>query len=119
MFPDATFVFTHRDPVSVIASTATMISYTARLSQAKCRPAEDRRTTGRDRVEEMLRAGMRDHDLLPAERTIDVRFDEFMADDVAMVERIYDVADQPFTRRGARRDGDVHGRHTRAGATAA
>jgi hypothetical protein len=45
----------------------------------------------------MLRAGMRDHDLLPVERTIDVRFDEFMADDLGMVQRIYEVADQPFT----------------------
>ena len=50
-----------------------------------------------DRIEEMLRAGMRDHALLPADRTIDVAFDEFMADDLAMVERIYEVADQPFT----------------------
>ena len=45
----------------------------------------------------MQNAGLRDHHLLPDERTIDVRFDEFMADDVAMVERIYEVADQPFT----------------------
>jgi hypothetical protein len=45
----------------------------------------------------MLNAGMRDHELLPPDRTIDVAFDEFMADDFAMVERIYAVADQPFT----------------------
>ena len=35
--------------------------------------------------------------MLPAGQTIDVRFDEFMADDVAMVERIYALAGQPFT----------------------
>ena len=40
---------------------------------------------------------MRDRDVLPADQTIDVRFDEFMADDVAMVERIYALAGQPFT----------------------
>ena len=34
--------------------------------------------------------------MLPDDRTIDVRFDEFMADDVAMIERIYAMADQPF-----------------------
>jgi hypothetical protein len=34
---------------------------------------------------------------LPAEQSIDVHFDEFMADDVAMVERIYDLAGQPMT----------------------
>ena len=40
---------------------------------------------------------MRDRDLLPADRSIDVRFHEFMADDFAMVERIYDLAGQPMT----------------------
>ncbi|HEY8215773.1 MAG TPA: sulfotransferase [Acidimicrobiia bacterium] len=96
VFPDATFVFTHRDPVSVIASTSTMMSYTARMSQEKL----DAPKIGHywaDRVETMLRAGMRDHHLLPTDRSIDVRFDEFMADDLAMVERIYAVADQPYT----------------------
>ena len=96
VFPDATFVVTHRDPVSVIASTATMISYTARLSHDTVDP----HLIGgywAQRVEEMLYAGMRDHDDLPADHTIDVRFDEFMADDVAMVQRIYAVAEQPFT----------------------
>jgi len=96
IFPDATFVFTHRDPVSVIASTSTMISYTARSSQAKVDPPKIGHYWA-DRVETMLRAGMRDHALLPEGRSIDVKFDQFMADDLAMVQRIYDVADQPFT----------------------
>tara|TARA_B100000959_G_C14420811_1_gene394423 strand:- start:69 stop:317 length:249 start_codon:yes stop_codon:yes gene_type:complete len=30
---------------------------------------------------------------------MDVRFHEFMADDVAMVERIYEFAGQPFTQQ--------------------
>lgn len=96
VFPDATFVFTHRDPVSVIASNATMIAYTARFSAASPDPVRIGHYWA-DRIEEMLRAGMRDHALLPSDRTIDVAFDEFMADDLAMVERIYEVADQPFT----------------------
>jgi len=96
VFPDAAFVVTHRDPVAVIASNATMLAYTARLSHATVDPEMIGKYWS-DRIEEMLRAGMRDHDLLPPERTIDVAFDEFMADDVAMVERIYGVAGQPFT----------------------
>src|SRR5262249_4223311 len=44
------------------------------------------------RIDELLSACMRDHDRLPAERTIDVRFDEFMADDLAMARRVWDVA---------------------------
>ena len=35
---------------------------------------------------------MRDRELLPESRSIDVLFHDFMADDVAMVERIYEVA---------------------------
>ncbi len=95
VFPDATVVVTHRDPVSVIASNATMLAYTARLN--RLRP--DPHAIGRywsDRIQEMLETGMRDHDQLPAGSSLDVRFDEFMADDLAMVARIYDVAGQPL-----------------------
>jgi hypothetical protein len=96
VFPDATFVFTHRDPVSVITSLATMISYSSRFSQHRVDPPKIARYWA-DRVETMLRAGIEDHHLLPEGRSIDVRFDDFMADDLAMVERVYAVADQPFT----------------------
>jgi hypothetical protein len=44
----------------------------------------------------MLGRCAEDRDLLPFDRTIDVHFDEFMADDVAMVARVYDLAGQPF-----------------------
>ena len=40
-----------------------------------------------------------DQDLLPADQTIDVHFDEFMADDMAMVGRVYEMAGQPLDHR--------------------
>ena len=43
----------------------------------------------RDRVDRLLRACVRDRDLLPEERTVDVLFHEFMADDVGIVDHIY------------------------------
>jgi hypothetical protein len=95
-FPDATFVLTHRDPVSVTASMCTMLAYGARMSRDRVDVAGISRYWA-DRLELMLRACVRDRDLLPADRSIDVRFDEFMADDVAMVERIYALAGQPMT----------------------
>jgi hypothetical protein len=95
-FPDATFVVTHRDPVAVTISMATMLAYSARMSFDHPDPGRIGRYWA-ERGETMLRACVRDRDLLPPEQTIDVRFDEFMADDVAMVERIYAVAQQPFT----------------------
>jgi hypothetical protein len=96
VFPDATFVVTHRDPLAVTASLTTMMTYLARLNLDPVDPA----FVGgywADRLETMLRACVADRHLLPADRSIDVRFDEFMADDVAMVERIYAIAGQPFT----------------------
>jgi hypothetical protein len=96
VFPDATFVVTHRDPVAVTKSLTTMMTYLARLN---LEPVDPKVVGGywADRLETMLRACVRDRDLLPADRSIDVRFHEFMADDVAMVERIYAIAGQPFT----------------------
>jgi len=99
-FPDATFVVTHRDPVSVTTSVATMITYTARLSHERVDPDFIGRYWA-DRIERMLRSCADERDVLPAGQSIDVPFDEFMADDVAMVERIYDLGGQPMTE-GAR-----------------
>jgi len=95
-FPDATFVVTHRDPVAVTTSVVTMLTYVARLS---LEPVDPTRIGGywADRIQRMLRSCVDDRDALPADQTIDVRFDEFMTDDVATVQRIYDLAGQPFT----------------------
>jgi len=96
IFPDATVVVTHRDPVAVTASVTTMLTYLARLVTDRPDPHAMGRYWG-ERIEMMLGACLRDRDVLPPERSIDVRFHEFMADDVAMVKRIYAVAEQPFT----------------------
>jgi hypothetical protein len=96
VFPDATVVVTHRDPVAVTASVSTMLAYLARLVTDRPDPLAMGRYWA-ERIELMLGACLRDRELLPPERSIDVRFHEFMSDDVAMVERIYEVADHPFT----------------------
>jgi hypothetical protein len=95
-FPDATFVVTHRDPVSVTTSVDTMITYTARLSHERVDPHYIGGYWA-DRIERMLRSCAEQRDVLPPNQSIDVQFDEFMADDVAMVEHIYDLAGQPMT----------------------
>jgi hypothetical protein len=95
-FPDATIVVTHRDPVSVIQSTATMMTYSARLHYRRPRPDwyADYWT---DRIRRLLGSAVRDRGLLPAGRTVDVRFHDFMADEMGTVERIYDAAGLEFT----------------------
>ena len=95
-FPDATFAITHRDPVSVIQSAATMLAYGDRMRRPAVEP-EALAAYWVERVDQLLRACVRDRELLPAERSIDVVFHEFMADDVGMVEHIYERARLPMT----------------------
>jgi hypothetical protein len=98
VFPDATYVITHRDPVAVIQSAVTMIAYGFRMGRTRI-------DTGAiidywtDRIEHLLRACVRDRPALPAAQTIDVPFHEFMADDLGMVEKIYAQAGIELTRQ--------------------
>ncbi len=94
-FPDATVLVTHRDPVSVMVSMSTMVAYSARTSLSPVDPVAISAYWA-DRLETMLNAALRDRELLPAEQSMDIRFHEFMADDLATVRRIYELADQPL-----------------------
>lgn len=96
VFPDASVVITHRDPVATVASMATMACYTARMSRDPVRPEQIGRYWS-DRITEMLAACVRDRDLLPSAQSLDIRFHEFMADDLGTVARIYEMAGHPFT----------------------
>lgn len=95
-FPDARVVVTHRDPVSVMASMMTMVAYAARMSRDPVRPAVIGETI-RERMVLRLRALVETRHLLPPQQSVDVLFHEFMADDVATVERIYAMAGHPMT----------------------
>lgn len=114
VFPDATVVLTHRDPVSVTASMCTMIAYTARLHCARVDPAA-LGAYWADRLARMLDACARDRDHLPPEQAIDVHFDRFMADELGTVAAVYGRAGRPFAPARdaivAYRDGHPRGRH--------
>ena len=98
MFPDATFVVTHRDPVAVTGSVLTMLAYSARMTTDHPDPKRVAAYWA-PRMEQLLGACLRDHDLLPQDRTVHVRLAELVADDMAIVERIYAAARQPFDER--------------------
>lgn len=100
-FPDATFIQTHRDPVRITASLATMVAYGSRMQEQD----PDIRAIARywsGRAEDLLRAGVRDRDILPASQVMDVHFHEFMADMTGTVKRILEFAGHPFTEETAR-----------------
>jgi hypothetical protein len=94
-FPDATYVVTHRDPVSVTASMATMLAYSARMTHDRVDVGWISRYWA-ERLARMLGSCVDDRDVLPDDQSIDVRFAEFMADDIGMVEKIYQLAGQPM-----------------------
>ena len=101
VFPDATIAVTHRDPVSVIQSAATMLAYGQRISRKRV-DLQGLIRYWSDRVVHLLQACVSERDQLPAGQSIDVPFHEFMADDLAMVEKIYaraNLAMTPAARR--------------------
>lgn len=97
-FPDATFVVTHRDPVELVQSMMTMISYSARMMCDRPDPVKISRNW-LNRADDLLNGCLRDRDVLPAAQSIDVRFDDFMADEQGTVAAIYELADQPYDER--------------------
>jgi hypothetical protein len=96
VFPDAIVAVTHRDPVAVTASVATMICYALRMTTAPIDPHRAGRYWG-SRTEDFLNGCLRDRDILPAGRSLDVLFHDFMAHEAGTVRRIYELAGQPFT----------------------
>jgi len=86
--PTATAVFTHRDPVAVIQSTATMLAYGHRILRNKVEPRKVLDYWA-DRFEKLLRAFVRDRAIWGDDQSIDIPFHEFMADQTGTLERIY------------------------------
>jgi len=97
-FPDATVVVTHRDPVAVVQSTITMLTYGSRAAYRNPKP-EWYRDYWTDRIGRLLDASLRDRHLLPEGRTVDVLFHEYMADELGVLERVYEHAGIELTDR--------------------
>lgn len=98
VFPDATFAVTHRDPIAVIQSSVTMLGYGQRMNRRQVELG-DLINYWSDRVEHLLQACCNDRACLPEDQSIDVPFHEFMADDLAMIEKIYNKAGIAMTAR--------------------
>jgi Sulfotransferase family len=111
-FPDATVVVTHRDPVAVVQSTITMTCYGARTAYRTTRP-EWYRDYWTDRIGTLLDTSLRDRHLLAEDHTVDVFFEEYMADELGTLERVYDRAGIALTDRARNEIGRYQVDHPR------
>jgi hypothetical protein len=116
-FPDATVAFTHRDPVAVVQSAITMMAYSDRLRRTSIDPAWllDYWT---DRVHRLLSACVRDRDLVPSERSIDINFHQLNGNEMALLDELYRRAGVEVTPKVRKRfqhylDGNPRGKHGR------
>ena len=98
-YPDALLVQTHRDPLRIIASLASLIATLRRLASDETRIPEaaaewaDYILDGLDRSVAARRDGR-----IPAARVVDVHFDAFMADPFAAIGGIYQRLGLELTR---------------------
>ncbi|OBH12208.1 sulfotransferase [Mycobacterium sp. E1747] len=112
VFPGSVVVFTHRDPVPVALSMIAMITYSARMHRSPV-PVELIAASWIDRLDDMLTALVRDRDTIGPERSIDVRFDDFMADENGVAERVYALAGEPFSDEAKTAIGEYLAGHRR------
>lgn len=91
VFPDATVVFTHRDPVAVIQSSITMTAYGQRMRRARV-DCEGLLAYWSDRIERLLRRCVAERALWAPGQSLDLPFHVFMGDEMGAVERIHALA---------------------------
>jgi hypothetical protein len=121
-FPDARFVFTHRDPAFSISSICSLVSYTRALFTDEVDPLAVGAEIMAGYWPTALEQGRRLRASLPADRVVDVRHPDLARDPIRSVEGIYHGLGLSLTEeaRGAMRefvtkqDGTASGRHTHA-----
>lgn len=120
VYPDAVFVFTHRDPLDVVASNASLHTVLRRAFAAGVDPHRVGRENSVRWCEGMRRAlAARDADADGADRYFDVGYTDLMRDPLGVVGRIYDrfgidfstAAEKAMRSFLAANPKDRHGRH--------
>jgi hypothetical protein len=120
-YPDALIVQTHRDPVRVVCSLASLVDLLRHLASDKVDIAEVAAEWVDDIVEGLDRAvAARVDGTVPAGRAVDVQFADFLADPMAVVDTIYTrlgielsaEAETHMRRFVAENPREKHGGHT-------
>ncbi len=92
-YPDARFVMTHRDPVTVMASACSVVAASRRKRTPSWSPDADFGPALLEHWSEGMRQGIAARDALGEERFIDVAQRDLEADAVGTAERVYAFAD--------------------------
>ena len=100
-FPDATIIVTHRDPVAVVQSLATMFAYRSRMYYTEINP-EEYFEFYKAIVHQLAGAYLRDRSALPAGQVLDLRFSELREDQIGTIARVYEVTRFPLTDKALR-----------------
>ena len=87
-FPDATFVITYRDPLSVVLSTATMLSYGDRVRRYKVEPKINF-NYWRNRIKILLQRFTENYESIPLGQRCDIFFHDLIKDNLGSVKNIY------------------------------
>lgn len=93
-YPDAYIVQTHRDPLAILQSVLTMRGLSI-LANQKNPNIQAHVAYWVDRIERMLRAYVRDMDVVPQGHRLDLRFQDVMSDDVGTAQRVLEFAGLP------------------------
>lgn len=112
VYPDATIVMNHRDPLAILQSVLTMRGLYVLASQ-KQPDVAGHVAYWTDRIEHMLRAYMRDMDAVPESRRVDLMFQDIMADDVGAAQQVLEKAGLPAGADSAQDLHDYMARHPR------
>jgi hypothetical protein len=119
-YPNALLVQTHRDPLRIIASLASLMSTLRRLASDTAPIAEGGAEFANYLLDGLDRSvTARDDGTVPASRVVDVHFRDFLADPFATVRTIYarldleltPVAEARMRAFVAENPQDKHGRH--------
>jgi len=100
VYPNATIVMTHRDPLAILQSVLTMRGLQV-LANQKTPDIQGHVAYWVDRIERMLRAYIRDMEAVPKARRLDLLFQDVMADDVGTAQKVLKAADLPPTPESA------------------
>jgi hypothetical protein len=117
VYPDATVVITHRDPISVLQSAITLMAYADRIRRTDM-DLSDLVEYWVDRIERLLRICVRDRDTLPQDQIMDVMFHDYMADERGTVAKVCEMNELNLSAEAERRmgqylEGNPRGKHGR------